>query len=116
MNMDDRDWLDRRLQAGAYLPDDGFTARVLERLPAPRRALVLRRRILAVAALVAGGLALVLVLPLVHSIQQALAGHSLNGIAAVVATCARQVPFQVGAVAVTIILALASLSAARRWM
>ena len=28
------DWLDARLQEDQYLPDDGFTARVMQRLPA----------------------------------------------------------------------------------
>jgi hypothetical protein len=33
------DWLDRRLrEAAPYIDDDGFTARVLQQLPAPRRA------------------------------------------------------------------------------
>jgi hypothetical protein len=32
------DWLDRRLhEAAPYIPDDGFTARVLQQLPARRR-------------------------------------------------------------------------------
>ena len=33
------DWLDRRLrEATPYIDDEGFTARVLRQLPAPRRA------------------------------------------------------------------------------
>jgi hypothetical protein len=33
------DWLDRQLREGApYIDDDGFTARVLQQLPPPRRA------------------------------------------------------------------------------
>src|SRR5260370_41039001 len=35
----EQDWLDRRLQEAAlYIQDDGFTARVLQQLPAPRPA------------------------------------------------------------------------------
>jgi len=35
----EQDWLDRRLQEAAlYIQDDGFTARVLQQLPAPRQA------------------------------------------------------------------------------
>jgi hypothetical protein len=36
--MDQGDWLDRRLrEAAPYIDDDGFTRRVLANLPAPRR-------------------------------------------------------------------------------
>src|SRR5437763_13946144 len=35
----EQDWLDRKLQEAAlYIQDDGFTARVLQQLPAPRLA------------------------------------------------------------------------------
>ena len=35
----EQDWLDRKLQEAAlYIQDDGFTARVLQQLPAPRPA------------------------------------------------------------------------------
>src|SRR5438309_10071321 len=35
----EQDWLDRKLQEAApYIEDDGFTARVLQQLPAPRQA------------------------------------------------------------------------------
>ena len=35
----EQDWLDRKLQEAApYIQDDGFTARVLQHLPAPRQA------------------------------------------------------------------------------
>ena len=41
MNMDENNqenWLDRQLQEAApYIEDNGFTARVLQKLPAPRR-------------------------------------------------------------------------------
>src|SRR5437660_12490977 len=40
----EQDWLDRKLQEGAlYIQDDGFTARVLQQLPAPRPAGQFRR-------------------------------------------------------------------------
>jgi hypothetical protein len=43
------DWLDRQLRdAAPYIDDDGFTARVLKRLPAPRQ----RRQSLRVTILV----------------------------------------------------------------
>jgi hypothetical protein len=54
MNVDNNDWLDERLAVKAYLPDDGFTARVLERLPQTQPlAVVERRRILAVSSALA---------------------------------------------------------------
>jgi len=35
----EQDWLDRKLQEAApYIEDEGFTARVLQQLPVPRRA------------------------------------------------------------------------------
>jgi hypothetical protein len=37
--VDQEDWLDRQLrEAVPYIDDDGFTARVLQELPPPRRA------------------------------------------------------------------------------
>ena len=36
--VNEEDWLDRQLrEAAPYIDDDGFTARVLQQLPAPRR-------------------------------------------------------------------------------
>jgi hypothetical protein len=41
-DLQDKDWLDERLAASAYLPDDGFTARVVEGLPQrPRTSICL---------------------------------------------------------------------------
>jgi hypothetical protein len=37
--MNQEDWLDRELrEAAPYIDDEGFTARVLQQLPAPRRS------------------------------------------------------------------------------
>jgi len=37
--MNQEDWLDRQLrEAAPYIDDDGFTARVLQQLPPPRRS------------------------------------------------------------------------------
>jgi polyferredoxin len=55
----DDDWLDQALYAGgdAYIADDGFTARVLERLPQPAALPAWRRPVVAILWLVlAGGL------------------------------------------------------------
>ncbi len=57
------DWLDRQLrEAALYIDDEGFTARVLQQLPAPRRAArrSLRGAILLGITLLASALAYVL--------------------------------------------------------
>jgi hypothetical protein len=57
------DWLEEALRAdatahaGAYLADDGFTARVLERLPQPAALPAWRRPIVVLLWLVAAGAA-----------------------------------------------------------
>ena len=55
------DWLDRELrEAAPYIDDEGFTIRVLQQLPAPRRAHdLLRAAILLGMTLLASGLAYV---------------------------------------------------------
>ena len=58
----EHDWLDRKLQEAApYIEDDGFTARVLRRLPAPeRRGQFLRSFILVGMSALASALTYVL--------------------------------------------------------
>ena len=57
----DNGWLERALeadareQAAAYIADDGFTAAVMARLPAPVTLPAWRRPVLAVLWLIAGG-------------------------------------------------------------
>ncbi|HEX4639024.1 MAG TPA: hypothetical protein VH170_06020 [Chthoniobacterales bacterium] len=47
----ERDWLDRKLQEAApYIEDDGFTARVLHRLPRPQPRLQFLRPFILVGA------------------------------------------------------------------
>jgi hypothetical protein len=53
------DPLETLLQKTAYLDDEGFTARVLERLPPPRNLTRLRALVLIATAVVAGLVALV---------------------------------------------------------
>ncbi|HXY61135.1 MAG TPA: hypothetical protein VEH26_05985 [Chthoniobacterales bacterium] len=44
------DWLDRKLQEAApYIEDDGFTARILQQLPAPMRRMEFLRSFILVA-------------------------------------------------------------------
>jgi hypothetical protein len=60
--MSEEDQLDRQLRDGVpYVDDDGFTARVLQQLPAPRRARrPLRGAILLPCAIIASVLAYIL--------------------------------------------------------
>src|SRR5437762_1503583 len=45
--MNQEDWLDRELrEAAPYIDDDGFTVRVLQQLPAPRRSHDLLRSVI----------------------------------------------------------------------
>ena len=45
--MNQEDWLDRELrEAAPYIDDDGFTVRVLQQLPAPRRSRDLLRAVI----------------------------------------------------------------------
>src|SRR5437763_9295487 len=57
--MNQEDWLDRELrEAAPYIDDEGFTARVLRQLPAPRRSRdLLRAVILLGMTFLASGLA-----------------------------------------------------------
>ena len=65
---DAEDWLERALKAGArehaaaYVSDDGFTAKVMSRLPAPATLPAWRRPILALLWLVVAG-AIAMALP-----------------------------------------------------
>jgi hypothetical protein len=116
MTMDDRDWLDQRLASGTYLPDDGFTARVVGQLADTRaRDLVRRQRILAVASVLALALVIVQIVPLIHDIQVLVAGMSLQGLVATVGTHAHDWIFQAGAAGVMTLVALGSVALVRRW-
>ena len=47
----EQDWLDKKLQEAApYIEDDGFTARILQRLPRPQPRLEFLRPLILVAA------------------------------------------------------------------
>ena len=71
----DQDWLDSRLAAESYLPDQGFTARVVSSLPhKPRTVVSLRVVILCGTGLLAFWLFLWQLPPVLQSV-----GHSLGG-------------------------------------
>jgi hypothetical protein len=114
--MEDHDWLDQRMAVDAYVPDDGFTARVIERLPAKRpRAVVLRQRILAASVFLAVCLMALHVVPLVYNLEQFTAHHSPLEMFARVATFILQPVVQVRAAIAIVVLAFASIPLLRRW-
>ncbi len=116
MVMDDHDWLDQRLASGGYVPDDGFTARVLDRASAKRaRSLHLRRVILMCAAVLAGALVLVQSVALARSIQQLRLGQSISDLIAFARAHATSVGFDAGVAAVLSLVALGVVFASRRW-
>ncbi len=116
MNMDDQDWLDRQLAADNYIPDQGFTAGVVERLVTDRaNSLAARRRILTAAAFVAFCLAAAQIMPLFRSLEHFAAHHSITEIFADVASLTHQPFFVVSIGAGMTVLALASIPLLRRW-
>jgi hypothetical protein len=94
MSMDDlqeKDWLDQRLAATAYLPDDGFTVRVVEKLPhRPRRAFSRRTFILFVATFAAICLVASQLIPLFQAAVGLVAEGSLDHLVAVIGKSLQQ--------------------------
>jgi hypothetical protein len=116
MTMEDKDWLDRRLAADNYIPDEGFTARVVERLPAERASsFAARRCILAVAAFVAVCLAAAQVIPLFRALQQFVAHHSVAETLTGFISLTHQPFVLMGVGAGMTVLAFASIPLLRRW-
>jgi hypothetical protein len=72
----DNDWLDDRLASAAYLPDDGFTVRVITQLPKPKGsyALGIRGYILLVSSVICLALVAILIGPLVTTLNE-MASH-----------------------------------------
>jgi hypothetical protein len=116
MMMEDQDWLDRRLAAGHYVPDEGFTSRVVERLPDRRtRPVMARQWILAATAFLAICLAAAQIVPLFRDMQQFAAHHPVaNQLLAIVDFAER--PFVLFGIAASLTaLAFASIPFLRRW-
>jgi hypothetical protein len=114
--MEDQDWLDRRLTADNYIPDEGFTARVMERLPVKQpQAVVLRQRILAASAFVAACLIALQIVPLFHTFEHLAAHHPITGLFLGLATLIQQPLILVAAAAGMTFVAVASIPLLRRW-
>jgi hypothetical protein len=114
--MENLDWLDERLAVDRYIPDDGFTARVVSRLPERRSmAVIVRRRILFVSVFLAVCLGAVQVVPLVLTVERFLALHSPIEAFVRLAAFAEQPFVLVCAAAGIIALSFASIPLLRRW-
>jgi hypothetical protein len=120
MNMEnqDRDWLDERLTMSNYIPDDGFTARVVSRLPEsrPQKARSFRSFILLLSGLVAAVLALVQIVPVFRNLNHValryLTGDSLGHVASFV----QQPVYLYSAAGCMGLLAIVSIPFLRRWV
>jgi hypothetical protein len=117
MHMDDKDWLDQRLEAGTYIPDDGFTARVVTRLPKREsRAVIVRRQILFLSTFLAVCLGAVQVIPLVRQME-ALAGQYSLGHLVDLGTAYLHQPLGLAiAAGIAIAASLALVPLLRRWV
>ncbi len=114
--MDDQDWLEQRLAIDKYIPDDGFTAGVIDRLPAPQaRPMVARRLILVASAFTAVCLAAVLIMPLFHTIQEFTARRPVAGIFLGLTSLIQKPAFLISAAVGMTALAFASIPLLRRW-
>lgn len=78
----DDDWLERALRAdahaAAYVADDGFTAAVMARLPAPAVLPAWRRPVVVVLWLIAGGAVAALLPDLFYAVFRGLAAVLLG--------------------------------------
>ena len=111
------DWLDQHLAASPYIPDDGFTARVITHLPkkaAP--AISLRQRILFLSAFLSTCLVAVLIGPLVSLISESTSRAAQAGTVDHVIGLAQQ-PMVLYCVAGGLLVAsVASIPFLRRWV
>lgn len=116
MTMEDQDWLDQRLAADNYIPDEGFTTRVVGGLGVERASsLAARRRILAVAAFVAICLAAAQIVPLFRALQQFVLHHSIAETLTGLIGLTHQPFVLVGLGTGLTVLAFASIPLLRRW-
>jgi hypothetical protein len=119
MQNEDRDWLEDRMAMNNYIPDDGFTARVVERLPKTRSQPMasLRWRILFVSAFLAFCLIVVQIVPLVSGLDQLGWHYSFApSLGPVLGSWVRQPTVILGGAGCVVLLAFASIPFLRRWV
>jgi hypothetical protein len=119
MNMqnEDRDWLDERIAATNYIPDDGFTAKVVGRLPKTRSnaAELFRWRILFVTTFLALCLFAVQMVSVAQGVNQWITRDSLVKTVGQVAAFVQQPGVIYSAAGCVMLLGFASIPFLRRW-
>jgi len=118
MNMQNQDWLDERIAVQNYIPDDGFTARVVSRLPQARAdaVAILRSRILFLSAFLAFCLLLVQIIPLAQGLQHLASRYSPADFIGQLAALVQQPAVLYGGAGCVILLGFASIPFLRRWV
>ena len=118
MQNKDRDWLDQRMAVQDYIPDNGFTAGVVARLPKTRSdaAGILRRRILFLSTLLAAGLLIVQMVPLAQGVGHLASRYSPMQAVEQFAILMRQPGVIYGSAGCIILLGFASIPFFRRWV
>jgi len=101
-----------------YIPDDGFTARVVDRLPRSRAgaAEVLRWRILLVSAFLAFCLVIVQIVPLARDLDQLASAYSPGETFRHLLGLIRQPAVMLGGAVCVIVAGFASIPFLRRWV
>ena len=116
MDDQDLDWLDERLAAESYIPDHGFTARLMDSLPKrTTRAIKRRTLILFASGFAAVCLMAVQIIPLLQAVIQLVSGGTVDNVMEVVAMRLRQPAFLFECGAAVGLLSLASIPFLRRW-
>ena len=111
----DQDWLDQRLASENYLPDDGFTARVVAQLPQKRKAaLPVRGWILGGSGLLAFCLFVLQVFPLIRSLAAFSPTARITIAPAQLESFLQQPALLLGAMVCAILLTVGALSVLRR--
>jgi hypothetical protein len=114
----DKDWLDDRLVSAAYLPDDGFTVRVIAQLPKANRAYALgiRGYILLISSVICLALVAILIGPLVATLLQVASHYSATEETGRFVGLLRQPLAVYGAEAVSVVGTIIALPFLRRWV
>ena len=113
----DRDWLDERIAVQNYIPDDGFTAGVVNRVAKTRAdaAGIVRRRILFLTTFLAACLLVVQMVPLADGVSHLASRYSPLEAMKELAALLHQPGVVFGGAGCVILLGIASIPFLRRW-